>query len=93
MRLLRSGAVGSKKPGVLYAQRHIQDLSSMIADITGDAPGKLRGLGNDQAPPLVSRRRNTSSLVIDNTTPTGPPDAGLPSAAAANCCRLCLVSL
>jgi len=65
----------------------------MIANITSDAPGKLRGLGNDQTPPLVSGRRNTSSPVIDNTTPTGPPDAGLPSAAAANFCRLCLVLL
>ncbi len=53
MRLLRWGAKGSEKPGILDAQDRIRDLSSVVADIDGVALGKLRGLRDIEALPLV----------------------------------------
>ena len=48
MKLLRYGAKGEEKPGLLDAEGRIRDLSSAIADITGDtiAPASLERLRN-----------------------------------------------
>jgi 2-keto-4-pentenoate hydratase/2-oxohepta-3-ene-1,7-dioic acid hydratase in catechol pathway len=53
MRLLRWGAKGSEKPGILDAKGRIRDLSSVVADIDGAALGKLGGLRDIEALPLV----------------------------------------
>ena len=53
MRLLRWGAKGSEKPGILDARGRIRDLSSVVADIDGAALGKLSGLRDIEALPLV----------------------------------------
>lgn len=47
MKLLRYGAPGREKPGVLDASGTIRDLSGVIADIAGDAlsPARLADLG------------------------------------------------
>ena len=54
MRLVRWGARGAEKPGVLDAQGRIRDLSLVVADITGDSLGTLTGLGSIDALPLVT---------------------------------------
>jgi ureidoglycolate lyase len=48
MKLLRYGPKGEEKPGLLDAEGRIRDLSSAIADITGDtlAPASLERLRN-----------------------------------------------
>jgi 2,4-didehydro-3-deoxy-L-rhamnonate hydrolase len=53
MRLLRWGAKGFEKPGILDARGGIRDLSSVVADIDGAALGKLSGLRDIEALPLV----------------------------------------
>ena len=53
MRLLRWGAKGAEKPGILDAAGRIRDLSSVVADIDGAALGKLSGLRDIEALPLV----------------------------------------
>jgi 2-keto-4-pentenoate hydratase/2-oxohepta-3-ene-1,7-dioic acid hydratase in catechol pathway len=47
MKLLRYGAPGREKPGLVDANGHIRDLSSVIADLSGDAllPASLASLG------------------------------------------------
>jgi 2,4-diketo-3-deoxy-L-fuconate hydrolase len=53
MRLVRWGERGAEKPGVLDAEGRIRDLSSFFVDISGATLGKLRGIGNIDALPLV----------------------------------------
>ena len=53
MRLLRWGAKGAEKPGILDAQDRIRDLSSVVTDIDGAALGKLQGLRDIEALPLA----------------------------------------
>ena len=53
MKLVRFGARGTEKPGVLDEQGQIRDLSSVIADIDGAALGKLAGIPEIAALPVV----------------------------------------
>jgi 2-keto-4-pentenoate hydratase/2-oxohepta-3-ene-1,7-dioic acid hydratase in catechol pathway len=58
MKLLRYGAAGQEKPGILDAEGRVRDLSAEIVDVSGDAllPGsleRLRGLDVNRLP-LVS---------------------------------------
>jgi 2,4-didehydro-3-deoxy-L-rhamnonate hydrolase len=55
MKLLRYGAKGKEKPGLLDAEGRIRDLSSVIDDLTGDALsprslGKLKRIKPDSLP-------------------------------------------
>lgn len=54
MRLVRWGARGAERPGVLDAHGRIRDLSSMVADLDGAALEELRGLVNFEALPLLT---------------------------------------
>jgi 2-keto-4-pentenoate hydratase/2-oxohepta-3-ene-1,7-dioic acid hydratase in catechol pathway len=62
MKLIRYGAPGREKPGMLDAQGRIRDLSKIIPDIAGDAlsPGglsKLRKLNPDKLPLVKGKPR------------------------------------
>jgi 2,4-didehydro-3-deoxy-L-rhamnonate hydrolase len=54
MKLLRWGAKGAEKPGVLDSQGRIRDLSSVVPDINGPAFAKLATIRDIDALPLVS---------------------------------------
>jgi 2-keto-4-pentenoate hydratase/2-oxohepta-3-ene-1,7-dioic acid hydratase in catechol pathway len=67
MKLLRYGAIGKEKPGMLDAEGNIRDLSKVIADVTGDALSpaalaKLRKL-NPAKLPLVKGRPRIGACV------------------------------
>ncbi len=53
MRLLRWGAKGAEKPGVLDADGRIRDLSSIVGDINGAMLGRLAEMRDIEALPLV----------------------------------------
>jgi 2-keto-4-pentenoate hydratase/2-oxohepta-3-ene-1,7-dioic acid hydratase in catechol pathway len=53
MRLLRWGAKGAEKPGVLDAAGRIRDLSAIVPDINGAALGRLGEIRDIEALPLV----------------------------------------
>lgn len=53
MKLVRWGARGAEKPGVLDAQGRIRDLSSVVPDINGSTLERLKGLAGVEALPLV----------------------------------------
>ena len=53
MKLLRYGAVGQEKPGILDRNGAIRDLSGVVADIAGDALGR-ESLGRIQALDLAA---------------------------------------
>ena len=62
MRLVRYGAAGQEKPGILDADGAIRDLSSVVADIDGAALApesltKLRGLKMDNLPKVSGNPR------------------------------------
>jgi 2-keto-4-pentenoate hydratase/2-oxohepta-3-ene-1,7-dioic acid hydratase in catechol pathway len=62
MKLVRYGAVGQEKPGVIDASGQLRDLSAQIADLTGDAfsPAglkKLEALDADSLPAVSGRPR------------------------------------
>jgi 2,4-diketo-3-deoxy-L-fuconate hydrolase len=54
MKLLRWGAKGAEKPGVLDARGHIRDLSAVLPDINGAALARLEAIGDIEALPLVT---------------------------------------
>ncbi|MGN6551572.1 MAG: fumarylacetoacetate hydrolase family protein [Pararhizobium sp.] len=67
MKLVRYGAAGAEKPGLVDADGRIRDLSGHIADIAGDVlrdPGKLEGLDP------------TSLPLVEGTPRFGPCVAG-----------------
>jgi 2-keto-4-pentenoate hydratase/2-oxohepta-3-ene-1,7-dioic acid hydratase in catechol pathway len=53
MKLLRWGAKGAEKPGVLDADGRIRDLSAIVPDINGAALGRLGEIRDIEALPLV----------------------------------------
>jgi 2-keto-4-pentenoate hydratase/2-oxohepta-3-ene-1,7-dioic acid hydratase in catechol pathway len=53
MRLVRWGAKGAERPGILDRQDRIRDLSSVVPDIDGRALGKLGALHAIESLPLV----------------------------------------
>ena len=53
MKLLRWGARGAEKPGVLDAEGRIRDLSAIVADINGFTLGRLGELPDIETLPLV----------------------------------------
>jgi 2-keto-4-pentenoate hydratase/2-oxohepta-3-ene-1,7-dioic acid hydratase in catechol pathway len=53
MKLLRWGAKGAEKPGVLDADGRIRDLSAIVPDINGAALGRLGEIGDIERLPLV----------------------------------------
>jgi 2-keto-4-pentenoate hydratase/2-oxohepta-3-ene-1,7-dioic acid hydratase in catechol pathway len=53
MKFVRWGAPSTERPGVLDAQGHIRDLSSIVADICGATFEQLRGLDKVDALPLA----------------------------------------
>jgi 2-keto-4-pentenoate hydratase/2-oxohepta-3-ene-1,7-dioic acid hydratase in catechol pathway len=62
MKLLRYGPKGAEKPGLLDANNHIRDLSSIIPDLTGDTvdPGtmaRLSALDTDTLSPVEGTPR------------------------------------
>jgi len=62
MRLVRYGAAGQEKPGILDADGAIRDLSSVVADIDGaalapESLAKLRGLKMDSLPKVSGNQR------------------------------------
>ncbi|MFC3167770.1 fumarylacetoacetate hydrolase family protein [Paracoccus fontiphilus] len=69
MKLLRHGAPGAEKPGLLDADGHVRDLSDHVADITGDilSPGGLARLA----------ALNPADLPVVQPDRLGPPVAGV----------------
>ncbi|WP_374298362.1 fumarylacetoacetate hydrolase family protein [Paracoccus sp. (in: a-proteobacteria)] len=69
MKLLRHGAPGAEKPGLLDADGHVRDLSGHVADITGDilSPGGLARLA----------ALNPADLPVVQPDRLGPPVAGV----------------
>jgi 2,4-diketo-3-deoxy-L-fuconate hydrolase len=69
MKLVRYGATGAEKPGLIDAEGKVRDLSSVVGDLTGDTlgPGGLARLAvvDPQTLPL-----------IDGPVRYGPPVAG-----------------
>src|SRR5580704_11239921 len=62
MKLVRYGAPGREKPGMLDAQGRIRDLSKVVPDISGEALSqkglaKLRKLNPDKLPLVRSNPR------------------------------------
>src|SRR5580700_1625858 len=62
MKLVRFGAPGREKPGMLDAQGRVRDLSKIVPDITGDALSpkglaKLRKLNPDKLPLVKGKPR------------------------------------
>src|ERR1700752_5515305 len=62
MKLVRYGAPGREKPGMLDAQGRIRDLSKVVPDIAGDALSpkglaKLRKLNPDKLPLVKGKPR------------------------------------
>lgn len=53
MRLLRWGARGAEKPGVLDADGRIRDLSSIVADVDGLTLGRLSKIPDIEGLPMV----------------------------------------
>ena len=86
MKLVRFGAAGKEKPGIIDKNGKIRDLSKVVKDIDGDAlsPAGLAKIkkanidklplvkGNPAARPLRRRGRRTSSP-SGSTMPTTPP--------------------
>jgi len=70
MKLLRYGAPGQEKPGIVDAQGQLRDLSGVIADLSGEA------LGNASLRRLAAL--DTSTLPLVTGTPRyGAPVAGI----------------
>ena len=69
MKLLRYGAPGAEKPGLLHRDGTLRDLSDMIDDLAGAAlsPESLAGLAEVDADSLP---------VVEGTPRLGPPIAG-----------------
>ncbi|HEY4091242.1 MAG TPA: fumarylacetoacetate hydrolase family protein [Luteibacter sp.] len=70
MKLLRYGAPGHEKPGLVDANGHLRDLSGVITDLSGDA------LGNASMRRLAAIDASTLPLV-EGTPRYGAPVAGI----------------
>ena len=73
MKLLRHGPIGQEKPGLLDAQGHVRDLSSLIPDLTPQqlAPAALAALQQQVA------AQGSSLPVVPPGTRLGVPIAGI----------------
>src|SRR4029079_8678073 len=69
MKLLRYGAKGKEKPGLLDKDGHIRDLSGVIADVTGET------IARKSLARLAKIRPESLPLVRGNPR-LGPPIAG-----------------
>ena len=62
MKLVRYGAVGAEKPGILDPEGQIRDLSFVVKDIAGDVLGPeglkhLNSLDLSKIPPVTGSKR------------------------------------
>lgn len=65
MRLLRFGAIGAEKPGILDENNIIRDLSSVVTDISGDTL-------SDEGMAIIAATDLSSLPIVDPATRLGP---------------------